>query len=115
MNLARDHETLDWTIDQLRNALQKELRILETGKFVNPTLNENEETKGSIASSFHTGVSLLIPHRPVIQIPEQRSPNLVSTDCKKAYSSKNCKTVTDYQKRIEVIKKENVCFNCLGH
>lgn len=49
-NIARDHVSFDWTIDQLRNALQKELRILETGKFVNPT--EIKNPKSSITSSF---------------------------------------------------------------
>ncbi len=112
-NLARDHETLDWTIDQLRNALQKELRILEAGKFVNPTLNENEDTKGSITSSFYTGVptdpSSSRHPNPRTKVPQP------CVYCKKAHSSKNCRTVTDYEKRIEVIKKENLCFNCLGH
>ncbi len=112
-NLARDHETLDWTIDQLRNALQKELRILEAGKFVNPTLNENEDTKGSITSSFYTGVptdpSSSRHPNPRTKVPQP------CVYCKKAHSSKNCQTVTDYEKPIEVIKKENLCFNCLGH
>ena len=53
-NLARDHISLDWTINQLRNALQKELRILQAGKFVNPT--ENKDPKSSITSSFYTGI-----------------------------------------------------------
>ena len=53
-NLAHDHISLDWTIDQLRNALQKELRIVEAGKFVNPT--ENKGPKSSITSSFYTSI-----------------------------------------------------------
>ena len=112
-NLAREHETLDWTIDQLRNALQKELRILEAGKFVNPTLIESKDTKSSITSSFYTG----IPKDPSSShYPSSRAkgpPPCVY--CKKAHSSKHCQTVTDYQKRLEIIKKENLCFNCLGH
>ena len=55
-NLAREHETLDWTIDQLRNALQKELRTLEAGKYVNPTLIKSKDTKSSNTSSFYTGI-----------------------------------------------------------
>ena len=112
-NLAREHETLDWTIDQLRNALQKELRIVEAGKFVNPTLFESKDTKSSITSSFYIG----IPKDPSSShYPSSRAkgpPPCVY--CKKADSSKHCQTVTDYQKRLEIIKKENLCFNCLGH
>ena len=109
-NLARDHTSPDWTIDQLRNALQKELRILEAGKFVNPT--ENKDPKSSITSSFYTG----IPSYPSAQNPTSRPkapPPCVY--CKKAHSSKNCQTVTDYQRRLEIVKKDNLCFNCLGH
>ena len=73
-NLARDHTSPDWTIDQLQNALQKELRILEAGKFVNPT--ENKDPKSSITSSFYARVSLAIPQRR-IQLQDQRLPLLV--------------------------------------
>ena len=53
INLPRDHISPDLTIDQLRHARQKELRILDAGKFVNPT--ENKDPKSSITSSFYTG------------------------------------------------------------
>ena len=109
-NLARDHTSPDWTIDQLRNALQKELRILEAEKFVNPT--ENKDPKSSITSSFYTG----IPSYPSAQNPTSgpKAPPPCAY-CKKAHSSKNCQTVTDYQKRLEIVKKDNLCFNCLGN
>ena len=70
--LARDHVSLDWTIDQLWNALQKELRILEAGKFVNPT--ENRDPKSSITSSFYTG----IPRNPSSKSPPLKQKALPS-------------------------------------
>ena len=108
-NLPRDQISPDLTIDQLRHARQKELRMLDAGKFVNKT--ENKDLKSSITSPS-TRVSLTIPqHR--IQLQDQRLPHLVFIT--KTHSSKHCQTVTDYQKRLEIVKKDNLCFNCLGH
>ena len=33
-NLAREHSNLEWTIDELRTAILKEIQILEQGLFV---------------------------------------------------------------------------------
>jgi len=35
--------------------------------------------------------------------------------CKGAHSAYNCDRVTDYQKRLDIIKRSNLCFNCLAN
>ena len=35
--------------------------------------------------------------------------------CKKNYSAHNCDVVTNYQKRIGIVKEGHLCYNCLAH
>ena len=40
--------------------------------------------------------------------------NCVCVYCKGAHSAPNCNVTTDHHKRVEYIKKEGLCFNCLA-
>ena len=35
--------------------------------------------------------------------------------CKGPYPTHTCESVTDHQKRLEIVKRENLCFNCFSH
>ena len=35
--------------------------------------------------------------------------------CKGAHPTHACETVTDHEKRLEIVKRDNLCFNCLAH
>ena len=35
-NLAREHSNLDWTIDELRDSIAREIRVLEAGSCILP-------------------------------------------------------------------------------
>ena len=50
-NLTRDHASEQWTIDELRNAIEKEVRVLESGFDKHSDLN-----RSTITGSFHAGV-----------------------------------------------------------
>ena len=49
-NLAREHSHLGWTLDQLRQSIAKEIRVLEAGDFLPPPQSEDHH---STASFFH--------------------------------------------------------------
>ena len=58
------------------------------------------------ATSFHTGSS------------KQRTTSLPSscTYCQStSHSSFNCDKLSDQKQRLDFVRKENLCFNCLGH
>ena len=46
-NLAREHSTLEWTLDQLRDSIAKEIRVLEAGTFVPPSEDHHHHTASS--------------------------------------------------------------------
>lgn len=110
-NLAREHENSDWTIEELQEALLKEVRIFETSLHtIMPRRSTTSVEAPSLpTASFHTNVNtptkLNKPtHRPSCGY------------CKSnAHASTNCNTVDTPQTRVEFIKQHNLCFNCLGH
>ena len=51
-NLAREHSNLEWTLDQLRDSIVKEIQVIEAGAFVPPPQPEDHYRS---TASFHTG------------------------------------------------------------
>lgn len=64
--------------------------------------------------SFHTGVRRGQARQ---QLGDNRmvSSKPICTYCKGPHSSVQCNVVTDVKARLDVAKKERLCFNCLGN
>ena len=102
-NLAREQASSEWTFDDLTKAILKEIRILEAGYQVTDSHSSSRST-----ASFHVGLK----NNSNIQTTK-KSP--VCAFCKGPHPSHSCSTITDYPARIDLVKRENLCFNCLGH
>ena len=101
-NIAREHNNVEWTLEDLRGTLLKEIQILETG------IHTSGESQSMTMASFHTGA------RRNLQPPEPRkSTNCVY--CKQHHSPSLCNVVTNTQDRMAIVKRDKLCFNCLGH
>ena len=108
-NIARAHESSDWTIEEIQEALLKEIRIFETSlqTSISRRSHHFEETPSLPTASFHTNA------RATTSSPNQRPS---CSYCKSsAHASTNCDTVGTQSARVEFIKQHNLCFNCLGH
>lgn len=105
-NLAREHPDLEWTIDDLREAILKEIRVFEAGVYVNSSSLPISQESMSVTAAFYAGTHSTRQ--------KNTSKNHVCTYCKGVHSSTLCTIVTDHQKRSEHVKKEGLCFNCLG-
>jgi len=85
----------------------EEIRVLESGLSMESiTENSTGATPPMTATSFHTGSS------------KQRTTSLPSscTYCQStSHSSFNCDKLSDQKQRLDFVRKENLCFNCLGH
>ena len=106
-NLARSHGTEKWTLTELQSSVLQELRILEMGADYSST------------NTLHTPTGAFLTNVDRRQSHEQHSSLLSKkfyTFCKSPnHLTSRCDVVIDTQKRIEVVRKENLCFNCLGH
>ena len=100
--LAREHSHLEWTLDQLRQSIAKEIRVLEAGAFLPPPQSEGHHCS---TASFLTGAT---------SRPDTRKP-LKCIFCKGPHPASQCDAIPDPSKRMDIVKREKLCFNCLGH
>ena len=63
------------------------------------------------AASLHTGTRLT-QHADSRGIPNKK---IACVYCKGAHTANRCDVITDHQRRLDVVKKERLCFNCLAH
>jgi len=99
-NLARPHGTEKWTLTDLRRCILQESRILDMGA-------EYSTAPHSPTAAFTASVD----RKLILKQPPAKKSCLF---CKSpSHAPSRCEVITDTQKRIEVVKKENLCFNCL--
>ena len=104
-NVAREQTNAQWTFDELTTAILKEIRVLESG--YQPL---DLHTSSRSTAAFHVGSKG--------NFPGSHSGTKKSTACvfcNGPHPSQSCTTITDQPARIDIVKKENLCFNCLGH
>ena len=116
-NLAREHNNLEWTFTQLRNAISKEIKILEAGIYDSENRMTPEDHQASITSSFlsYSQYGKPPPLPPLRQVPPTLPKQKKCVYCKKPHSSNECTTIKDSAKRWAIVKEHKLCFNCLGH
>ena len=107
-NLARDHDRLNWTLDDLQAAVAKEIRVLESGLYTNDSTSSLPTARSHATASFHVAIK---GGRHTTAV--KKKPQCIY--CKSEHSPITCSEVTDHQKRLEIVRKANLCFNCLGN
>ena len=115
-SLAREHSNPKWTFPQLREAIYKEIKILEAGNHIPADNTITTNSSPSFTASFLTQQhsETRKPPPPWSQTPTTPKQKKC-VYCKKPHSSNNCKVITDCTKCWTVVKEEKLCFNCLGH
>ena len=111
-SLARDHSNREWTLDELRKAILKEVQILEAGRS-NSDLPEFPSSDPAIpTASFLTSFNRNTPPKPNRKRPPTQ-PRCAY--CKGKLNSLECTVVRDPIRRHTIIQEARLCFNCLGH
>ena len=108
-NLAREHSNTQWILSDLMAAMQKEIRVLESG--LQTPYNPVTDTSTTAASQVNA--KYRDPSTTRGNVSKKKGP--VCMFCKGPHLTHTCESVTDQQKRLEIIKRENLCFNCLAH
>ena len=104
-NLARECSNSQWILADLMAAIVKEIRVLECGH--NPQQQQ----------FFRSTAAFVVSSR---DYPSKKHRNSSDTKrkqqcifCKGPHPAHNCEVVTNRQKRIEIVKEGNLCYNCL--
>ena len=105
-NLAREHVNAEWTISQVKEAILKEISILECGL---------PSSKGGVFDIYNSAITTTLhasTNGHQLQLPHQGNNTKTCVFCN---FSACCDVVGDAQQRLDIVKKGKHCFNCLGH
>ena len=105
-NLAHEHSNTQWILADLMAAILKEIRVFESSLY-DP---HNFMTKSTAASLHVASQTILVRSNTILMA--RRSINFCFA---RGFMLHITDGVTDYQKCLEIVKGNNLCFNCLAH
>ncbi|XP_063416141.1 uncharacterized protein LOC134697785 [Mytilus trossulus] len=106
-HLAREHGTTNWLLRDLRRSINKEIQIMEAGQVT--------QTESGISySTLFAGANSQRNHNASTRNVNQHLTEKPCIFCKDIHSPANCQKVRDLDERIAIVKRNHLCFNCLG-
>ena len=91
------------------STILKEIRVFESGFY---TMNSQITPPHRSTAAFH------VASRGTTHGTNPRTDgkqNVSCIYCKGPHPPHTCEVITDYQRRLDIVKKGNLCFNCLAH
>ncbi|XP_064646772.1 uncharacterized protein LOC135499753 [Lineus longissimus] len=117
ITITRDHGDKEWRLP-LREAILQEIKAAEAGSFSNLSgLSGVYSSSSPAASSVPTAAFIAVKSKPQSEnVCESDSPAIKRCSfCKRsAHPSSECTIVSDVEKRMEIVRKDRLCYNCLG-
>jgi len=101
-NLTRNHTLEEWNIDELQDAIDKEILVLESGSD-----SSDAHKQSTVTGSFHAGIHKGQLDKKVV------SSKPMCVYCKGYHVSVYCDVVTNIRAQMNIVKKEGLCFNRL--
>jgi hypothetical protein len=99
-NITRERGNDNWDLNALRSSIKKELCVQNAGQPIN---NADFDPEVIPTASFIT--STYNRERKQLQ-------NSIKQYCGEQHHPNSCKTVPDKERRLEIVKRNDVCFNC---
>jgi hypothetical protein len=109
-NITREHGLIQWSLENLRQSLFKEISIMEVGQTI--TLHSEEPTMSTVyLAKTNTPSNKNVNTRRKSLDMRTRKPCIY---CEESHSPNVCSNVNDQKARFEILKQTKACFNCLG-
>ena len=96
-NMARAHESSQWTVQQFQVFLLKDIHIFETGQQTSSLVSQERPLP---TASFYTGAEWKPGHRR----REQTNKQPMCLYCKGSHHTSNCEICKDLESRLAIIK-----------
>ena len=110
-NNTREHGLSQWSLENLRQSLFKEISIMEAGQTI--TLHSEEPTMSTVyLAKTNTPSNKNVNTRRNSLDMRTRKPCIY---CEESHSPNVCSKVNDQKARFEILKQKKACFNCLGN
>ncbi|XP_077865477.1 uncharacterized protein LOC144352174, partial [Saccoglossus kowalevskii] len=108
--IARIHGNKAWNIVDLRKAITAEIHALQAGL---TDVNNEGQTLGGQMSRL--SITLNNSHAPTSGYRKQRHAVRQCLFCKGLHNPSDCTTITDPKKRLDIVKRDKLCYNCLAN
>ncbi|XP_064621909.1 uncharacterized protein LOC135484415 [Lineus longissimus] len=106
--ITRDHGARDWQLQEVREAIKREIDISIQGDAILDLCNDSNIGYATPTAAFSVNAT-----RNTSMSEKKRAKCVFcSTD---NHPSVHCKSVTDPKRRWEIVKRADLCFNCLGN
>ena len=111
--MTREHDSSSWRLSDIRRILLKELTIMEAGNDLQ--LSSFQTTAAFVTNSSRQRNDY---QRKGDSTRESNFSSLKNSKycvfCKNSsHYSTDCQRITDYESRIEIVRRYKLCFNCL--
>ncbi len=119
-NLAREHSSSEWSIIELRQAIKKEIEILEAGSYNNASsFSSLDQDIRPTTASFLTHTDNKNTRRPSNTTSSSTAAGNTFKKkscvfCSDSHSHSDCQIVRDTGARLDIIRQKKLCFNCFG-
>lgn len=110
-HMTRAHGNLTWCLSDVMECLSAEISILEAGSPLDSPLDFTTSTSSFLTKSEHRRTE---KHQQTTARSPKAEKEKKCVYCTGQHSSVDCKKVTDIDQRTIIVKKKQLCFNCLG-
>ena len=108
--MVREHGSSNWSLSELRKCLLKELNVMEAGNSIGSQEGRLQPTATFMTNTKQTRVKPSARSQ-MHSVPEPAK--RACAFCKGPHSRADCTEVTDHDGRINIVKRDHLCFNCL--
>ena len=104
-HLARERTSNDWTLQELQDAIFKEIQVFESG------LQAIPQSFRTPTASFYAGTTRVPTESATGDVSKKKN----CTCCKGPHTPSTCNVIAEPSKRLEIVRQQNLCFNCLAY
>ncbi|XP_063417047.1 uncharacterized protein LOC134699374 [Mytilus trossulus] len=102
-HLAREHRIQTWVLRDLRKSILNEINIMDAGQ------------KIESSHLFPTTSAFFAGAKSAKSKPYKNIETRPCVFCHEIHAPTYCSNITDTESRMDVVKRDKLCFNCLGN
>lgn len=110
--IAREHGNKEWTLADLRRSIAREIDAMEAGN-IPCGESQAEYSTPATTQAFLTHTAKY--KGQASHHPPSGTRQKTCAFCKGTHFSAECRKVPDVDKRLDIVRRDHMCFNCLGN
>jgi len=115
-NIAREHRSTKWSLAELRECILCEINVMEAGMHINSLhFDSSHDMPLESTATFFTNAKSKANNYVNVVKNTASTPTKYCVFChEKTHYASQCKSIVDKETRMKIVKRDRLCFNCLG-